>query len=306
MACKDYLKAVGDGAERTYKKIVELKCTHIVSSASYAELCKNKSTTCNSAASISLQLGGCLPNGVRMGHVSTKGKTSGQIKSITDAMYGSNKLKHCRLIWINGYYGDLPEWLKRRGVVYIQWSNACVCAGDGYIWSCNQQGGYHDGKYTVYKHGVLDNKDTYPFGGRIFVAVLPEEKWYQHYAVEVILGMHGNGQDRMDSLGSAYNKVQGFVNDMCADYGYFLRWSADYLLEMYAGKDSASMKAVFGKHYDAVKKKASWVINEAQLCWQGKRPSGISRMAHYGKDYKIVQKQINRSVKGRSFNFSKL
>ena len=69
---------------------------------------------------------------------------------------------------------------------------------------------------------------------------------------------------------------------------------------------SASMKAMFGKHYDAVKKKASWVINEAQLCWQGKRPSGIRRMAHYGADYKIVQKQINRSVKGRSFNFSKL
>lgn len=290
---KSYLNAVGDSAERVYKEVVRLRCTHEVSSASWDQMEKNKSITCNACASIALQLAGCLDKGVRVGHVSTKGKRESDITSINQAMYNADKLKHCRLLWCDCKYSKLPTWLKKRGVVYIQWSNACVNAGDGYIWSCNQQGGYSGGRYVKYKNGVLANHDTYPFGGTIFVAILPEDKWHQHYAVECILGLHGNGEDRKQSLGKDYDKVQSFVNKMLRNEAYFLRWAADYVLELYAGNGN-SRKKLFGKYYDKVQAKVNWVIQQADLCCRGKAPSGIKRKIYYGNDYKIVQREINR------------
>ena len=205
---KNYRAATRKAAEETYKKIVDLKCTHKTSSASWDEMVRNKSVTCNAAASIALQKAGCLPVGVRVGHVSTKGKKEWQINTIEQAMYGSDRLKHCRLVWVDCKYKDLPAWLKKEGTVYIQWSNACVSAGKGWVWSCNQQGGYHEGHYTVYKNGVLANKDTYPFGGRIFVCIVPDEKWRQHYAVEAILGLHGNGEERKERFGRRSSEGQ--------------------------------------------------------------------------------------------------
>lgn len=290
---KSYLNAVGDSAEKVYKEVVKLKCTHEVSSASWDQMEKNKSITCNACASIALQLAGCLDKGVRVGHVSTKGKKETDITSINQAMYNADKLKHCRLLWCDCKYSKLPTWLKKRGVVYIQWSNACVNAGDGYIWSCNQQGGYSSGRYVKYKGGVLANHDTYPFGGTIFVAILPDDKWLQHLAVECILGLHGNGEDRKQSLGKDYDKVQSFVNKMLRNEAYFLRWAADYVLELYAGNGSARRK-LFGDHYDKVHKKVNWICEQADLCCQGKAPSGDKRKIHYGDDYDFVQRQINR------------
>lgn len=158
MGIKSYRESTYKGAEKVYKKVVELKCTHIISSASWEELVKNKSVTCNACGSIALQLAGCLPKGVRVGHVSTKGKKESSITSIDKAMYNANRLSNCRLIWCNCKYGELPVWLRERGTVYIQWSNCCVNAGNGYIWSCNQGEGYHGGRYTEYLNGVLSKR----------------------------------------------------------------------------------------------------------------------------------------------------
>ena len=202
---KDYRKAVGDAAEKVFKKVVELKCRH-VSTASWDEMVSNRTINCNGSGAISLQLAGCLDKGVRMGHVPTKGISPSKITSIDKAMYNRDKIRHCRFVWVNCYYKDLPVWLKQRGIIYIQWSNCCTSAGRGsdgkfWVWSTNEEGGYHrqkDGsmRYDQYKEtkdrsGVLSNGGHYPWGGKIYVCIVPEEKWLQHWAVEVMLEKHG-------------------------------------------------------------------------------------------------------------------
>ena len=300
---KDYRKAVGDSAEKVFKKAVELRCTH-VSTGSWDEMVSKKTINCNGSGAISLQLAGCLAKGTRMGHVSTKGISPSQITSIDKAMYNRDKIKHCRFIWVNGYEKDLPYWLKRRGVIYIQWSNCCVSAGmiDGkhWVWSCNEEGGYHGGHYDQYKEtsnrsGVLSCGGHYPWGGKIYVAILPEDKWFQHYAVEAILGLHGDGDDRRDAFGKHFDTIQAFVNRMVDDEPYFLRWAADYVLEGYAG-DGEHRKRILGKWYNKIQSKVKWVTEKAHMCWRNEIPSGDKRKEVLGKDYEIVQKQVNRTT----------
>lgn len=300
---KDYRKAVGDAAEKVFKKAVELRCTH-VSTASWDEMVSKRTINCNGSGAISLQLAGCLNKGVRMGHVSTKGISPSQITSIDKAMYNRDKIRHCRFVWVNGYEKDLTHWLKRRGIIYIQWSNCCVSAGmiDGkhWIWSCNEEGGYHGGHYDQYKEtanrsGVLSCGGHYPWGGKIYVAIVPDDRWYQHYAVEAILGMYGDGEDRKSAFGKSYDTIQAFVNKMLADEDYFLRWAADYVLERYAG-DGEERKRKLGKYYHSIQDKVNNVFILAQQCIDKTLPSGEERKRKLGKDYEIVQKQINRMI----------
>ena len=307
---KDYRKAVGDGAERVFKEVCKIKCKHSGAS-SWNEMVEKRSISCSSSGSIALQLGGCMTPGKKMGHVYVKGTgiKPSDIKTIKDAMFGVENIRHCRLIWVNCYERDLPHWLKGRGVIYIQWSNCCVSAGmvDGkhWVWSCNEEGGYHrqsDGsmRYDQYKEtsgrsGVLSCGGHYPWDGRIFVCIVPDDRWYQHYAVEAILGMYGDGEDRKAAFGKSYDTIQAFVNKMLADEDYFLRWAADYVLERYAG-DGEERKRKLGKYYHSIQDKVNNVIILAQQCIDKTIPSGEKRKKKLGKDYEIVQKQINRMI----------
>ena len=244
--CINYLKRVGDNAEKVFKEAVNLRCRH-VSTASWEQMHKDRTINCNGSGAISLQLSGCLDNGVRMGHVSTKGIKPSQITSIDKAMYNRDKIRNCRFVWVNCYEKDLPYWLKQRGVIYIQWSNCCVSAGminsKHWVWSTNEEGGYHrqsDGsmRYDQYKEtsnrsGVLSCGGHYPWGGKIYVCIVPEEKWLQHWAVEVMLEKHGQQETRKDHFGSHCENIQKMVNRMCRDHKYFCWWAADYVLEGY-------------------------------------------------------------------------
>lgn len=129
---KDYRKAVGDGAERTFKKVCEIKCKHSPVS-SWDEMVSKRSITCSSSGSIALQLGGCMDKGKKMGHVLVKGTgiKPSSITSIKKAMYGVENIRHCRLIWVNCYYKDLPVWLRQRGVIYIYSGATAVPAPAG-------------------------------------------------------------------------------------------------------------------------------------------------------------------------------
>ena len=307
---KDYRKAVGDAAERVFKEVCKIRCEHSGVS-SWNEMVKNRSISCSSSGSIALQLGGCMTPGKKMGHVYVKGTgiKPSDIKTIKDAMFGVENIRHCRLIWVNCYERDLPHWLKGRGVIYIQWSNCCVSAGmvDGkhWVWSCNEEGGYHrqsDGsmRYDQYKEtsgrsGVLSCGGHYPWSGRIFVCIVPDDRWYQHYAVEAILGMYGDGEDRKAAFGKSYDTIQAFVNKMVTDEAYFLRWAADYVLERYAS-DGEERKRKLGKYYNPIQDKVNNVIILAQQCIDKTIPSGEKRKEKLGKDYEIVQKQINRMI----------
>lgn len=309
---KDYLKATGDGAERVFKKVCEIKCEHSPVS-SWAQMVKERSISCSSSGSIALQLAGCMDPGKKMGHVFIKGTgiKKSDIKSIKDAMYGIENIRHCRLIWVGGCrYRDLPHWLKRRGVIYIQWSNCCTSAGDGWVWSTNEEGGYHrqaDGskRYDQYKEtrdrsGVLSNGGHYPWHGEIYVCILPEVKWDQHWAVEVMLEKHGTQETREDHFGSHCEKIQKMVNRMCRDHKYFCWWAADYTLERY-GKISDFYKPGHFDYRAEVQDAINEICKDAREVWAGKHGGEEQRKKDFGEDwYVFVQRQVNRTTKTKS------
>lgn len=306
---KDYRKAVGDSAEKVFKKAVELKCRH-VSTGSWDEMVSKRTINCNGSGAISLQLAGCLDKGVRMGHVSTKWISPSKITSIDKAMYNRDKIRHCRFVWVNCYYKDLPFWLKRRGIIYIQWSNCCTSAGRGsdgkfWVWSTNEEGGYHrqkDGsmRYDQYKEtkdrsGVLSNGGHYPWGGRIYVCIVPEEKWLQHWAVEVMLEKHGQQETRKDHFGVHAEQIQQFVNRMCRDHDYFCRWSADYIFERYGTINDFYKPG----HYDyrkEVQEAVDKVTKGAKEVWAGKHGDLTQRKIDFGEWYEQIQRQVNRTT----------
>ena len=133
---------------------------------SLATLKRYKALSCNRMASIVMQEAGLLPKGVIVSH--TK-KRSGK-KTIDDAVKNWRKLKHCKVIWVNKRYRDLPAQYKQAGIVYYQNSNACISAGNGKIWSCNKSVGH---KYRG--RGEYLRKSGYPFTSPILVVVIPNQ-----------------------------------------------------------------------------------------------------------------------------------
>ena len=298
--CINYLKRVGDNAERVFKEAVNLRCRH-VSTASWEQMHRDKTINCNGSGAIALQLSDCLDTGVRMGHVSTKGIDESQVTSIDKAMYNRDKIRHCRFVWVGGCkYKDLPYWLRQRGVIYIQWSNCCTNAGDGWIWSCNEEGGYNkqsDGsyRYDKYKGGVLTHSGHYPRNGIIFVCILPEEKWDQHFAIEVMLEKHGKKETRQDHCGSHYDNIQKMVDRMCRDHVYFCWWAADYIFERYGSINDFYKPG----HFD-YRKEVQECINEidrlAHETWAGKHGGERQRRKDFGDLFDFVQRQVNRTT----------
>lgn len=123
------------------------------------------SLSCNRMMSITLQEAGLLKEGQIVSH--TK-KRSGK-KTIADAVSNVKALKHCKVVWVNKYYRDLPAEYKKAGVAYIQNSNACISAGGGKIWSCNRSKGY---KYK--RKSDFYRSSGYPFTSKILVVIVPE------------------------------------------------------------------------------------------------------------------------------------
>ena len=132
---------------------------------SLATLKKYKALSCNRMASIVMQEAGLLPKGVIVSH--TK-KRSGK-RTIDDAVKNWRKLRHCKVIWVNKRYRDLPAKYKQAGIVYYQNSNACISAGNGKIWSCNRNVGH---KYKG--RGDYLRTSGYPFSSKILVVVVPD------------------------------------------------------------------------------------------------------------------------------------
>ena len=304
--CIDYLKRTGDGAEKTFRKVVELRCVHSGVS-SWDEMVAKKSISCSSSGSIALQLAGCLDPGKKMGHTYVKGTglKPKDITNISEAMFGEQYIRNARLIWVNCYERDLPYWLKRRGVIYIQWSNCCTSAGmingKHWIWSCNEEGGYHNKHYDQYKEtasrsGVLSCGGHYPWGGIIHVCIVPFEKWDQHFAVEVLLERHGKKESRQDHFGDHYENIQCMVDKMCREHDYFCRWAADYVLERYAKVDDFYKAG----HYDyrtEVQQTINTITRLAHETWAGKHGGEAQRRKDFGDLYEQVQRQVNRTTK---------
>lgn len=125
-----------------------------------------KELNCHLMVSLVLQEANLLPKGCVITHT-PKG---GSKRKITDAVKGTEKLRHCKVYWVNKHYKDLPEKWKKAGVVYIQDSNACISAGGGKIWSCNKS----KGKWYKVKGDYL-RSGGYPFTSKILCVIVPEE-----------------------------------------------------------------------------------------------------------------------------------
>jgi hypothetical protein len=163
----NYLTRAADAAKKVYP--LSIGKVHSGSDAgkvvSLSSLKKHHSLSCNRMMSITLQEAGLLEKGQIVSHTKkAKGK-----KTIADAVKNVKALKHCKVIWVNKRYKDLPAEYKKAGVAYIQNSNACISAGGGRIWSCNRSKGYKYRSKTDYFRS-----SGYPFNSRILVVIVPE------------------------------------------------------------------------------------------------------------------------------------
>lgn len=124
-----------------------------------------------------------------------------------------------------------------------------------------------------------------------------EVKANRDYAVEVIAGKWGKGEERKKKLGSRYDTVQTAVNYYLTqgDAGRqaYLRSAAGYVLKGFAGSGAARQR-FFGKNYKDVQNKVNWVVKTAQDVLKGKYGTGEERKKKLGADYDLVQAEVNR------------
>lgn len=174
----DYLSAAARAADKVYTKVVELHCVHKSGANTWAELLAKKRTTCAASASITYQLAGILPTGKTVNHRKAVGGSDANIlkkkSTITKAMKGASNVPKDKatVVWVGKKYADLPAKYREKGVIYIQDSNVCLCAGGGAIYSCNNaKGSQVDSKGRYVKDKIISG---YAFRSPILVAIVPK------------------------------------------------------------------------------------------------------------------------------------
>ena len=174
----DYLSAAAIAADKVYAKIVELKCVHQSGAKTYAQLVSTKKVTCASSASIAYQEAGILPSGKVVSHLTAVGGTDANIlkkkPTIAKAMSGSSYVPSDKasVVWVGKKYADLPAAYRKKGVMYIQDSNVCICAGGGAIYSCNAATGSQLDSKGRYKKDKITS--GYAFTSPILVVIVPK------------------------------------------------------------------------------------------------------------------------------------
>ena len=119
-------------------------------------------------------MAGLLPKGATVSHtsgghgVSYYDKTDLK-KSLSLSAKGYHNLKKgaCDFVKVMKTYHNMPNWLKEKGIIYIQDSNICISDGNSKIYSCNNQGKYGQG-------GINPLRGSgYPFTSPILWAIVP-------------------------------------------------------------------------------------------------------------------------------------
>lgn len=174
----DYLSAAARAADKVYSKVVELHCKHKAGIKTYSQLVKRKGVSCASSASIAYQLAGILPKGKKVNHRKAVGGSSSNIlkkkSTINKAMKGAANVPKDKasVIWVGKRYADLPAKYRKKGVMYIQDSNVCICAGGGAIYSCNNSKGYQVNSKGQYVRDKITS--GYAFKSPILVVIAPK------------------------------------------------------------------------------------------------------------------------------------
>ena len=180
----DYLKNAQKWVDIVYQKIYDVQCKHeSPHPRAFEEIQKLKRINCGSSVSITYQQAGMIDKGKRVGHTPAQDKTKVDYKTY----YDSSDLKKslyltisnpknfkkgtCDFVKVMKRYEDMPDWLKQKGIMYVQNSNICISAGKNKIYSCNSTGK----TYGIGKSKVLrtDMKHEAAFRSLTLWAVVP-------------------------------------------------------------------------------------------------------------------------------------
>ena len=153
---------------------------------------ENEKINCTGSSSIVYQKAGLLPKGVLVSHNSNSHdlsyyNTNDLRKSLRLSIQGYSHLKKgtCDFVKVMKTYHNMPDWLKKKGIMYVQNSNICISDGNNKIYSCNNKGKYGHGGINPLK------KSGYTFNQPILWAVVPrsngksnvyKETKYKHIA----------------------------------------------------------------------------------------------------------------------------
>lgn len=166
----NYLARTAKNAKRIYRKIETLGCRHVSGVHTYEQMVKRRHATCTTGASLALQAAGVLDKGKWITHTDAGGEGR-KLRNPDKAIRRRKDLKKgtYTLYKANCRYSKLPDKYKQAGMVYIQDSNICVSAGNGYIYSCNQSS-------RQYRHGHYFNtkvKSGYTHHHKILYVIAP-------------------------------------------------------------------------------------------------------------------------------------
>ena len=174
----DYLKETQKWVDRVYKQIYGVGCKHTHTPATRFEQIKTKKQiNCAASASITYQEAGLIDKGKLVSHTSAVHKNIISHYDVSDlkkslqlsiSNYHNLKAGTCDLVKVMKKYHDLPSWLQKKGIMYIQDSNICISAGEKKIYSCNSS----DRTYSPSDVNPL-RSSGYPFTSPILWAVVP-------------------------------------------------------------------------------------------------------------------------------------
>ena len=180
---KDYLKEAAHWVDIVYNKIYDSECVHESPTAkTFEEIPKKKRISCSASASITYQQAGIIPKGRRTGHTAAQNNNVDFKKyydvpnlkiSLLLSFYHPQNFKKdtCDFVKVMKKFDEMPDWLKQKGIMYVQDSNICISAGKGNVYSCNSTGHvYGKGKSKVLR---TNHKYEYAFRSLILWAVVP-------------------------------------------------------------------------------------------------------------------------------------
>lgn len=200
----DYLSAAARAADKVYSKVVELHCKHKAGIKTYSQLVKRKGVSCASSASIAYQLAGILPEGKKVNHRKAVGGSNANIlkkkSTINKAMKGAANVPKDKasVIWVGKRYADLPAKYRKKGVMYIQDSNVCICAGGGAIYSCNNSKGYQVNAKGQYVRDKITS--GYAFKSPILVVIVPRTFGAQGTTTITVAATTKKEEHNMDTI----------------------------------------------------------------------------------------------------------
>ena len=180
---RDYLKNAQHWVDIVYQKIYDVECKHVKPHPrAFEEIEKLKTINCGSSVSITYQQAGIIDKGKRVGHSARQEKTV-DYKKYYDVPDLKKSLKlsfnnpenfkkgTCDFVKVMERYEKMPDWLKQKGILYVQNSNICISAGKNKIYSCNSTGHtYGEGKSKVLR---TDMKHEAAFRSLTLWAVVP-------------------------------------------------------------------------------------------------------------------------------------